>query len=109
MVRIVSVALLLMGMLVGSVSAECAWVLWAERTKALGTSASHELVNAYAARKECGEAVRITADSFKSDPRFKMYQAKSSPYEVYLESSAGAGIRYFCLPDTVDPRGPKGK
>jgi hypothetical protein len=110
MIRIVLVAMLLATMMSRSAWAECAWLLWAERARGAGTipSASYEVSNAYATREECGVAVRITAESFrKSNPTGKMYQAKSSPYEVYVEYAPGEGIRYFCLPDTVDPRGPK--
>ena len=107
MIRVASVALLLVSMLSGSASAECAGVLWAERS---GAKAGHEVNTAHATRGECGQAVRVTAESFKKTrPTPKMYQAKSLPYEVYFEDATGSGIRYFCLPDTVDPRGPKGK
>jgi len=70
--------------------AECAWVLWftSGRTSAI-TSPSE----AFATKKECEQAM------IRSDQRVKDYKAKHPDDFAYLT----------CLPDTVDPRGPKGK
>jgi len=102
------VALLLL--VASQASGDCAWVLWSGMTTGKDRHTDYELNLAYKTREECGSAVRTTAESVKKTrPMLRMYQAKSSPYEVYFEDSTGAGVRYFCLPDTVDPRGPKGK
>ncbi|MGH2359832.1 MAG: hypothetical protein ACRDGM_04725 [bacterium] len=65
-----------------SASAECAWVLWGE------ISGSISALGAYQSREECeARAARIRAHAAVNEP----------------------GYRVTCLPDTVDPRGPKGK
>jgi hypothetical protein len=69
--------------LASSASAECAWVLWAS-TGAAGQE-SWSLVGAFGSENIC----RIRA---------RDYQEKASP-----------AWSFVCVPDTVDPRGPKGK
>jgi hypothetical protein len=85
-----------------SASAECAWVLWQNMEKietldgdAATTSwfhASWTPSMAYTGRKECMEALG----------------QRSNPWP---ESRKVGDTRnkYLCLPDTVDPRGLKGK
>ncbi len=68
-----------------SASAECAWVLWAIPPNPLSSFP----LNAVATRKEC-EALK--------DPG-KTWEYQDRPIQ----------ISQVCLPDTVDPRGPKGK
>ena len=66
-----------------SASAECAWVLWAIGEGFAGTKSYQEWtpLKAFAARNECEDFVK---------GGFGRYETR-------------------CLPDTVDPRGPKGK
>jgi hypothetical protein len=74
-------------------SAECAWVLW------LGTGTTYTAFGAYGGstgEKECQEAVTQVMTDMKKDV---------TQLGEFLKSSS----RYLCLPDTVDPRGPKGK
>jgi len=79
-----------------SASAECAWVLWkAVDPNPRNTSVSGDIgpesffvVSAHAGRTEC-------------------YQTASSLYLQAMERKLSTS--YLCLPDTVDPRGPKGK
>jgi hypothetical protein len=76
-----------------SASAECAWVLW------LGTGTTYTAFGAYGGstgEKECQEAVTQVMTDMKKDV---------TQLGEFLKSSS----RYLCLPDTVDPRGPKGK
>jgi hypothetical protein len=66
-----------------SASAECAWVLWRINTTVRNTA--------------------IPIAGYESQDRCK---------EAGMEKNATAargGEWYACLPDTVDPRGPKGK
>jgi hypothetical protein len=88
-------------MAVGSVHAECAWVLWEEHRK-VGTSYGprgflYEAV--YVSRGECEEQRRAGEAIAGNDNATKA--AGRIPDD---------GIRRFyqCIPDTVDPRGPKG-
>ena len=83
--------------------AECAWVLWAiPAGKAEGDPAAARagfatiIAGAYESRRECQSAI---------DPN-KVIGSK----EVDAEGKPKAWIRtrQVCLPDTIDPRGPKG-
>jgi len=78
-----------------SASAECAWVSWkAVDPNPRNTAVSGDIgpesffvVSAHAGRTECNR----TASS------------------LYLQAMERKISTYLCLPDTVDPRGPKGK
>ena len=87
-----------------SAHAECAWVLWlipAGKTQgdpqhALGGFAT-VVAGAYKSRDDCEAAINpkliIASKEFDKDDQPK----------------AWTETRQICLPDTVDPRGPKGK
>jgi hypothetical protein len=62
--------------------AECAWVLWA-----VGANVALTL-SAWPTREEC------VSDQARNEASYK--------------PKTGETIRLVCLPDTVDPRGPKG-
>jgi hypothetical protein len=79
-VRRVAVVAVLMLTSAGHASAECAWVLWG----VLGTAPQPPQflpVGGFHTKEEC-----------EADGRARPFDGK-----------------WFCLPDTVDPRGPKGK
>lgn len=69
--------------------AECAWVLWLEHSY-LGTG--WKMLEAVPDRATCYERKA----SAERGPR---------PQQFYPETT----LRYICAPDSVDPRGPKGK
>lgn len=71
--------------------AECAWVLW------LGTGTTYTAFGAYGAstgEKNCKEAVTQLMTDMRKDAK-------------QLGEFLKASSRYLCLPDTVDPRGPR--
>ncbi|HEV8149473.1 MAG TPA: hypothetical protein VGP61_04750 [Gemmatimonadales bacterium] len=75
-----------------SASAEGAWVLW------LGTGTTYTPFGAYGGNtgeKECKEAAAELMAGISKDTK---------QLAEFLKGSS----RYLCLPDTVDPRGPKG-
>jgi hypothetical protein len=74
-------------------AAESAWVLW------LGTGTTYTPFGAYGGNtgeKDCKEAAAQLMTDMKKDAK---------QLGEFLRSSS----RYLCLPDTVDPRGPKSK
>jgi len=77
--------------------AECAWVLWQERP---ALSKQFDLDNyrpgVFRIQREC-EAVAENKN-----------QAEAMPPDEQSPARLPQG-RWLCLPDTVDPRGPKGK
>lgn len=77
--------------LASAASADCAWVLW------LGTGTTYTVFAAYGGQtgeKECKEGVaQLMAEMNKNRKQLSEFLKASS--------------RYICLPDTVDPRGPK--
>jgi len=76
-----------------SAAAECAWVLW------FGTGTGFTPMRAYGSstgEKACQAASAQMLADLQKDPK---------QLTEFLKSSS----RYICLPDTVDPRGPKGK
>jgi hypothetical protein len=85
-----------------SAHAECVWVLWQEHRK-VGTSWQDRALffeRAYTTREEC-ERRREDGDVVAGNDN-ETKAARRIPDD---------GIRRFyqCVPDTVDPRGPKGK
>lgn len=84
------VALLLLVVRTGTACAECAWVLWFTSGKTTAISSPTE---AFATNAECQRGMREAANMVKD------YKEKYPDDFAYLT----------CLPDTVDPRGPKAK
>ncbi len=77
---------------VSSAAAECAWVLWGH------TSSS-------------GSFMVLPVDAFKTREDCQAEKA-SRDTQTRAEIKEGRGtsvVLFSCLPDTVDPRGPKGK
>ena len=78
-------------------SAECAWVMWAKQ--ALSTKPGHlpklTVEAAYGGIEDCTRAL---------DQRFPDTRGRSTSTVVTLGNQT-----FMCLPDTVDPRGPKEK
>lgn len=89
MIVLASLTLLLVSASVAQ--AECAWVLW------LGTGTTYTPFGAYGGptgEKECKEGVAQLMTEMRKDTK-------------QLGDFLKASSRYLCLPDTVEPRGPK--
>jgi hypothetical protein len=90
--------------------AECAWVLWEETiASAASTTPRAGLSTQPLGRKSvCRQKMTETMTRLveKKEKTHKFRSATTlevvAPLETYF-------IRFVCLPDTVDPRGPKGK
>ncbi len=74
---------------VGTASAECGWVLWLEHSY---VSTGWKIIETAASEHDCRNQKTV----LEKGPR---------PPEFYPETQ----LRYLCLPDTLDPRGPKRK
>jgi hypothetical protein len=81
--------------------AECAWVLWLSHD-----SSPWGVFQAFSTREGCIEAMsRQVAAGEKRNPRVTLDTIGGS----FTTNAKGRILRGQCLPDTVDPRGPKGK
>ncbi len=119
--------------LAASASAECAWVLWLEttvhtfdQTGQVDNSSVDEwsISLATADESRCWKAIPeyVKQAASAKDPGIPGFVGLSSTVEVgtntfmrtYRRPQNGTimfegKLRWVCLPDTVDPRGPKGK
>jgi hypothetical protein len=101
-------ALLLITVLLGSVdsaNAACAWVLWERSSFAEGNKTWTEWKSdGFPSHDHCRAAIHRTTEALKGRPGWKV--------EGSLIQSTGGGIvritELSCLPDTIDPRAPKG-
>jgi hypothetical protein len=90
--------------------AECGWVLWTTATPPPGVmSLTPVILSSYGSMSECVREIDIYD---KGTQWAQKVPARFSPTRLVTpyEGREGGGFReYLCLPDTVDPRGPKGK
>ena len=94
--------------------AECAWVLWERRLQPTAGSYPKEewlLSAAEKGKSDCDkrsdELVR-TYLNFKSDMFRYERLGDTKTLRMYMANQEMYTTSLFCLPDTVDPRGPKG-
>lgn len=102
-VRIVSVALFSLTLLTGSASAECAWVLWStaydkDEDGKLQPGNTH-VASTHTTKEECDRELREGAAIVRQMRTLEKKAIGKTLGEITLQ----------CLPDTIDPRGPKGK
>jgi hypothetical protein len=87
-------------------SAECACVLWDQTTHRLNGQVWTEWhQSGYPTYAECDGARSRMIAWAKGQPEWKV----SGEVLEYDAKDIGQITRLSCLPDTVDPRGPKGK
>jgi len=97
-----------------TVYAECAWVFWLEAGDARSHESSSRPVSGWGTREACEQALtqRLAADSVKDTSMDVMVDPQAGRPRLWLLRKGRpeplAVYTYVCLPDTVDPRGPKG-
>ena len=101
-----------------SASAECAWVFWQEFTGPLSNASSMVTVSAWETKQACEQALskKVSSDTESSrkdkDNNVTVDYMAGKP-RVWVQSKGRPDLintsTYVCLPDTVDPRGPKGR
>ncbi len=105
--------------------AECAWMLWAERASVpqdAFTPNGFERLAAYGDYGSCARATKAKAERQAADmhdqyPDVKVYSRINDQWIAEgthdainaSDNRRSFSDRFMCFPDTVDPRGPKGK
>ena len=90
-----------------SASAECAWVLW--RVDLVGSRWIYDILGAHPTMNDCGRDLRAFADILKRDGYDVSGVYEGSRDAPYRNQDRDLKGKLQCLPDTVDPRGPKEK
>jgi hypothetical protein len=88
----------------GAASAECAWVLWVME----GTKVDH-LYASYASANGCIQELDAFERRNRPDKTLLTTRSAATSLNVTDKIKASFSKTYQFLPDTVDPRGPKGK
>ena len=88
--------------------AECAWVLWEQYSTSTGDW-PWKMYTAYPTVTACTKAIdQHEAEARRGIPFLDI--TRRVPTDVFvMERKGDWGRSWRCLPDTVDPRGPKGK
>ena len=87
-------------------SAERAWVLWGQSVQ--GGKTEWPISETYQDQPACKAGMRDLIDPFRRQAS-KMYEiVGESMVIVHQDGKLIISFSFSCLPDTVDPRGPKG-
>jgi hypothetical protein len=95
--------------------AECAWVFWLEAGDARTHESASRPVSGWGTREACEQALtlKLASDSEKDTDMDVTIDRQVGRPRLWVRRKGHpeplAVYSYVCLPDTVDPRGPKGK
>lgn len=102
---------------VASASAECAWVLWSQTHDP--KAGPWVLQTAYPNVSDCTKAIdRREKEGRKAEyvmedgRKIKGTTDRRAPTDLFLlygRDASNGGVAWQCFPETVDPRGPKGR
>src|SRR3989442_1147625 len=108
--RTSAVVALLMLASVATASAECAWVLWVGESYDAGIGHPWSLLHAATAQADCLDAMGRAVEGYKEKMGSKAQIGRDArdPWAVMIFGE-GHSVTLRCLPDTIDPRGPKAK
>ena len=84
-----------------SASAGGAWTMWM-----MGAASPWDSVGTFPTREQCLEALHQQAQAVE---KLGLKVTEDAAAGSFLATGADQDIRGQCLPDTDDPRGPKGK
>jgi hypothetical protein len=91
---------------VGTASAECAWVLWSK----VGSDdwSPH---TGFPASELCYSAIsaELAQDTARKYVMHDLVTRRHPGEAFYVHAGLQRSIHMKCLPDTIDPRGPKGR
>jgi hypothetical protein len=108
---IAGVALLLASLLAVSSVAEatCAWVLWTHNVLVASDKSivSWELQRAFDTVPACEKGAEALAAEVAQETRATLRKTARGP--MVITPALSETSSYVCLPDTIDPRGPKGE
>jgi hypothetical protein len=112
MLRAVVAVAVLLGA-VPTASAECAWVLWREEEMKIGTRVTADWATplAYPNQHGCVGAIHDNITRIERERDWSITRAASGTaveFRTRTEDGNWSAVRLHCLPDTIDPRGPKG-
>ena len=90
-----------------SASAECAWVLWSQPYDP--SQGAWVLQTAYPTIAACTQDLDQREKKAREAKWSADRRAATDLFIMYTSDGSKGGATWQCLPDTVDPRGPKGK
>jgi hypothetical protein len=95
---------------VATASAECAWVLWKEAATITANDRREEVAidSAHASLADCDRALETVIISLRAG-RYEPIVGGLKGNRNVVALKNGRSLSYRCLPDTIDPRAPKGK
>jgi hypothetical protein len=100
---------------IATTNAECAWVFWLEVARQRTEESSSRPVSGWGTREACEQALtqKLASDSERDTEMDVTVDREAGRPRLWLRRRGHpeplAVYAYVCLPDTVDPRGPKGK